>query len=891
MKTVTFLGILATMLYSSVWAQETTLLRFNALGGDGIVELSWETRHETDLIGFDLFRSEGDSAGPFIQMATHTQDSVLVARGTENLFSRRYSWNDRKVMNDKTYWYQLRLVSKDGHASFASTVSTTPSAGLIINQVSEKIGWEWQNPAPPSNHYWDVDFVDAEHGWVVGEFGTILRTTDGGRSWKLLDSGVEINSGGTLTEITFRQVKFFDRLNGVVGGYTVLGTNDGAGEQLILRTTDGGETWQVTLRFRNLSGTRYLDMFFLDATHGWFFIDGYGTLRTLDGGFSWKKISNVPPPFSTGGGVQVIPTGLSKLFFTSPAKGWGGLTAETVYSTTDSGKTWHQRYVSNLATTQDIFFLDDQTGWMIDDMGKIYRTSNGGINWNLQHRLNTFLFRIRFVDQSTGFALGFGNIFKTVNGGISWTSLPLERTTFFTALEFVNEVDLWLVGGNGVDPSAFAGMVFHSQDRGETWNAVNRGFATSIVDLKFVDLNLGWALGAQNDTLGQSYAVLLNTIDGGKHWQLQTNFPTGRPLALHVFDAQQSVIATTLNTGDPSTSLMSVYRTSNGGISWERSDLSGHEFQDIYFLDPLHGWAGGTQGLLLWTDDGARSWHPAELLMDDRSLLDVQRIRFMNSREGWVSAWNGREYPFYGVFLTTKDGGRTWQQIWREEERIIADFTFIDSLQGWATGNQNTILLTFDGGRHWEKLEPGLPEHWFIRIVFVDRVHGWALSNYGRVIYTTDGGRNWKKQKHITDGLTTLTFVDPVHGWLAGGQGKILATVQGGLPLRQLTGVAERDRTKLIASFRLSQNYPNPFNPATTITYDLGENSRVTLRIFNTLGQEVRTLVDRRFERAGLHIVSWDGRDNHGNTVVSGIFFYRLETDKVIITKKMVLIR
>ncbi|MEZ5359563.1 MAG: T9SS type A sorting domain-containing protein [Candidatus Zixiibacteriota bacterium] len=89
---------------------------------------------------------------------------------------------------------------------------------------------------------------------------------------------------------------------------------------------------------------------------------------------------------------------------------------------------------------------------------------------------------------------------------------------------------------------------------------------------------------------------------------------------------------------------------------------------------------------------------------------------------------------------------------------------------------------------------------------------------------------------------------------------------------------------------QLYDNYPNPFNPVTTISYDLPQVSQVRLEIINVLGQVVTTLLDQQVE-AGHHEVIWDSRDSNGQTVASGIYFYRLQTDKHTFTKKMVLLK
>jgi len=90
------------------------------------------------------------------------------------------------------------------------------------------------------------------------------------------------------------------------------------------------------------------------------------------------------------------------------------------------------------------------------------------------------------------------------------------------------------------------------------------------------------------------------------------------------------------------------------------------------------------------------------------------------------------------------------------------------------------------------------------------------------------------------------------------------------------------------ARFTLTQNYPNPFSFTTAITYTLPTYSHVTLRVYDISGQKIRMLVDGN-QAPGFHCAQWDGTDEVGNQMASGIYFYRLSTEEFTAGKKMIL--
>ncbi len=96
--------------------------------------------------------------------------------------------------------------------------------------------------------------------------------------------------------------------------------------------------------------------------------------------------------------------------------------------------------------------------------------------------------------------------------------------------------------------------------------------------------------------------------------------------------------------------------------------------------------------------------------------------------------------------------------------------------------------------------------------------------------------------------------------------------------------------TSLPVAYELAQNFPNPFNPTTEISFSLPERAQVNLEIYNVLGQRVVTLANEQME-AGVHVITWDSRDTYGSSVASGIYLYRLNTDKFSQSRKMMLLK
>lgn len=141
--------------------------------------------------------------------------------------------------------------------------------------------------------------------------------------------------------------------------------------------------------------------------------------------------------------------------------------------------------------------------------------------------------------------------------------------------------------------------------------------------------------------------------------------------------------------------------------------------------------------------------------------------------------------------------------------------------------------------------------------------------------------------------VTATTLIDK-HPTFEGLAGQAYNQANGGycfLIWDPVQGVDDGSTANLPKQFALQQNYPNPFNPTTTIKFDVPRRSQVNLTVYNVLGQKVKTLIDKVMDAGAAQVAEWDGTTDGGNSVSTGIYFYKMEAGSFVQTKKMVLMK
>jgi photosystem II stability/assembly factor-like uncharacterized protein len=282
-----------------------------------------------------------------------------------------------------------------------NNVGWAVGVGEILHTSDGGNIWYEQDYYPASNLY-SVFFVDNYNGWASGSNGVILHTTDGGNTWDEQDHG--FTSGGYI----FTGLYFLDENNGwCVGGKSF--TYGSSSKRVILKTTDGGDTWETNL-FASYT-VPLKKVYFTDANNGWVVgeYDQYSgnVLYTSDGGDTWE----VQDPGVT--------TQLTDVHFTDSNTGWITGYSGLLLHTTDGGDTWNSEDPGISGGLSGIHFIDSQNGWICggdNDGAVIIQTNDGGDTWTADNPGTTnFLYDIFLTDSTHGWAGGIhGDIVSTI---------------------------------------------------------------------------------------------------------------------------------------------------------------------------------------------------------------------------------------------------------------------------------------------------------------------------------------------------------------------------------------------------------------------------------------------------------------------------------------------
>jgi len=211
----------------------------------------------------------------------------------------------------------------------------------------------------------------------------------------------------------------------------------------------------------------------------------------------------------------------------------------------------------------------------------------------------------------------------------------------------------------------------------------------------------------------------------------------------------------------------------------------------------------------------------------------------------------------------------TFEQIREDSFELSAEVALAENI----TSNNNKIFFVITNWVQYTEENP-----WFYLVVAKSTEEDVLLMNSGEsAIYTATLDLEMQPGWNYEE----LHAVAVIQNW------DDLEILQAAQQEFNSTSV---DDPVVVVEASLHQNYPNPFNPSTTISYDLNEQTQVQLNVFNVKGQKIITLINDN-KNAGIHSVIWNGRNENGKSVPSGIYLYKLQTEKYSSIKKMILMK
>jgi photosystem II stability/assembly factor-like uncharacterized protein len=665
-----------------------------------------------------------------------------------------------------------RLLRSGGAAALATCALVAIPAAAPANVQVGSSGWSWGNPLPQGNTLRAMAFSGAT-GYAVGDFGTLLKTNDGGATWEGLPAG-------TFSNLTELQVLDANTL--FAGGGCVA-----------RRSTDGGRTF-TRIGFTNVesdcpSDSNLAALSFVDANLGYIFESAGQVFQTRDAGSRFAAKIAVPGTHTVGGGA--VPTDAT---FLSESTGFVSTSDGKIFQTTDAANSWKPVNDTNRAV-RAMTFASATVGYAVGDGQLFLKSTDGGATWSpkdIGAPGGQDLTAVRCADDKTcvvttksGTVIGV-----TKDGGttFSWPS-PSTDPLFASALATTTRLvaggqqgstaysddagaNFTPVGGRLVGQftrvragrvagSAFApgpdGTLGRTVDGGHTWTRGNVATSQDVLDVSFPTVNDGYAL----DIAGGVF----NTNDGGQTWATLNTGSTARAHAVYAPSA--SVVMVIGPTG--------IRRSTDSGGSFS-AVRGGAVSQTI--LDEVDRAgraivASGPQDVIRSTDNG-KTWKtvlkPGKYVKRGKkkvNRLGIRNVDFADADNGFLLDTSGRLWK-------TRNGGKAWTELPGVGTNAARGMSFSSAQKGYLVIStfgdvrQPTgfLLRTDDGGATWH------PQFVVSNPIADSGVAGGGATDYllggqQSLLYSTTGGETGSSSD-LSIKAPKTRYTKPVHVTITG---------------------------------------------------------------------------------------------------------------------------
>ncbi|MFW9928526.1 MAG: T9SS type A sorting domain-containing protein [Candidatus Thorarchaeota archaeon] len=688
----------------------------------------------------------------------------------------------------------------------------------------------------------------------TGTNGGVFISTDNGLNWKKINNGLTNTHVWSLAAFT----------NGEKGRMVFAGTNDG-----IFFSSDDGKHW---IQSNNgFTGSTVTSIAISSSSKGGIniFAGTYGNaFLSTDNGSKWTKINN-------GLNNKYIHALIVFPKNSSSEKVFAG-TENGVFVSTDNGSNWNQTNLSNVTVTCfDILTNGAGNNYIFAgtfDKG-IFLSTDDGLSWNqvneglTDNHIQSLAIVPNGKNSSSIFAGTSSEIFLSTNNGSIWTKINNDSLRFANAMAVMDSTIFIGTSGEGI---------FISTNEGLNWNQMNNGLTNTTVNALGASHNLS---GSANIFAGTDIDGLLLSTNSGNNWikidsSINKMYFTNSVNTITIITNESEKANIFIGTFD------GVFRSTDNGTSWIHGDLMNPVISFAFSSNgngtPVLFAGTESDGILMSIDNGL-TWNESNNGLTNNYVSALTVIP--NGSHG-INILAGTED---GIFISTNNGNSWLQSNSGLTNKNIDCFTATFNKNGGSNIFAGTyyggIFRSSDNGNNWTEINQGLTNSLIWSLAAID-TNIFAGTSDGLFV-STNNGKSWIESDQ---GLTNKT----IYSICIVDSNIFIGTFGGSVWKSKLTD--EIDSAKAIFNrpidgFFLQQNFPNPFNLKTTIDYSLLEESFVTIKIYDILGNEIATLRSER-EPAGNYSINFNARN-----LPSGIYFYRMQAGSYISTKKFVLLK
>ncbi|MBS1538743.1 MAG: hypothetical protein JST20_13480 [Bacteroidetes bacterium] len=577
----------------------------------------------------------------------------------------------------------------------------------------------------------DVQYISSSTLVIAGDHGKIIRTDNGGKSWRWQECYQRVN---------FKKLHFLNTQLGYVVGDS----------GVVLNTSDGGEHWTAhSLPTSSLNG-----VYTLTSTVAVVVGMNGNIFRTNDAGSTWTNVYSDTSFNLTD--VQFVDQNFGT------AVGNNG----TILRTLDGGLTWNLLYSEPLLNITRVQFINKQYGYAVGgavryaDTTRLYylfralRTTDGGTTWTKQGDTNSarLLLSLAVIDTANVVATSYlSRIYRTINSGNVWQEDTLSLSTFVRPL---NRPDYYLGGVSFLNSQkgVFVGesnVIAFTNNKGASWELNSWAWITTyqdnyrVHDITFNTDNSGVIL--------MNAGRILQTPDGGV--TSMQRIPTASEPVITKSSYWSGVHFTSPSEGkayginDASITVAMVAHTTDSGNTWVRTDEIA--LSQIMFVNNLRGYATrGSNPRVLRTDDGGTTWIP----LKNYSGWSASIRSFLSEDVGFITSSQNKQLNDTTAYIIakiyrTKDAGETFDE-------VFTDSTIGGFINSVVPRDNNTIFAAGDlKGQILRSDDAGLTWKWYTiptinqiyQIYFHTKYLGFMIENDDKILLTTDGGDSWQQ--------------------------------------------------------------------------------------------------------------------------------------------------